>query len=150
MTTTEKPKEKRGKKGEEDKKVDEMTDQQKNDLILELRAKQAKLERQDKEKDRRIGELSTRNTLLEAGARLSSENQRVIDATKKDSKGKDKVEKVGDLVNNEEVVRQLLDILKNISEGKFWGNGGCHDINDLRNLLTEKLEEIKDRLPYPL
>ena len=148
MATRDKPK--RGKKEEGDKKVDEMTDQQKSQLIKELLAKQAKYERQDKEKDRRIGELSTRNTLLEAGARLGAENKEVIDATRKDSKGKNKVEKVGDLVNNDEVIRQLLDILQNISEGKFWGNGGCHDLNDLKRFLTAKLEEIKDRLPYPL
>ena len=80
---------------------------------------------------------------------MMNENQEVLDMAGKDGNGKKK-DRVGDQVSPEGVIKQLLGILQNISEGKLWGEGTLLDFHDFKLFLTEKLEEIKGRLPDPL
>ena len=81
--------------------------------------KQEKADREKKEMGRRIGELSSRNSVLEAKKGMTEENQQILDA----AGGEKKKSRVGDQVSSEEIITQLLGILQNISEGKLWGEG---------------------------
>ena len=111
--------------------------------------KQEKADREKKEMGWRIGELSSRNSVLEAKKGMTEENQQILDAVGKDG-GEKKKSRVGDQVRSEEIIIQLLGILQNISEGKLWGEGAYLDFQDFKTFLTDKLEEIKNRLPGPL
>ena len=130
--------------------MEEMTSAEKDQMIRDLQASREMGKKQEKELRRRVGELSSRNSVLEEGARLSQENQEIREEVNRDKKGKKKDEKVEDLVKTDEVIKQLLGILQNISEGKFWGEGGCHDFKDLKEFIARKVDELKTRLPDPL